>query len=81
MKILKRAIQRNFEVNDGYYTDSELLQLINENIVSRIVEDNLHSYYCVFTNKVKEVKVKLDEYGYYVNVAVLKDGTEIIVVL
>ena len=31
--------------------------------------------------EVKEVKVKLDEYGYYVNVAVLKDGTEIFVEL
>lgn len=81
MKILKRAVQRNFVVNEGYYTDSDLLQLINANVVSRIGGNDLHSYYCVFTNKVKEVKVKLDEYGYYVNVAVLKDGTEIFVEL
>lgn len=82
MKILKKAEQKNFLVNRAYYTDNELENLFNNGYLFFItVDDSDNKDYRISQQHIKEIKVILDEYGFYTNVAVLNIGTEIYVEL
>lgn len=74
MKIRKKATQKNFVVNTWYYTDFEIntLKYIDgvEYLDGRLV---------VFAEYADEIKVVLDEGGFYTTVVVMKTGEAIFV--
>lgn len=75
MKIAKRATQKNFEVNEYFYTEKQLSALyINEEITK--IEGV--PGYRVYADWCKEVKVVLTD-GFYTTVVVTNEGTEIYV--
>ena len=76
MKIRKRAEQKNFIVNMYYYTESNLTELLNRGII----EDFGRSYH-LFAEYCDELKVILDEFGFYTTVAVLKTGEQVYVTI
>ena len=76
MKIRKRAIQKNFPVNSWYYSDYDYSAMTRidgvEYLGDRIV---------VYSHYVDEIKVVVDEMGFYTNVVVMKTGEKIFVEL
>ena len=76
MKIRKRAEQKNFRVNAYYYrqydlvrlTDIEGIEYLNGNIV-------------VYAEYVKDLKVVLDNYGFYTNVVDMITGERVYIEL
>lgn len=74
MKILKKAVQKNVMVETSYYTEAQMNEMFAEGKVFKIDEDDV---YRVYTEHCSELKVELDKYGYYVTVAVMKDGSKI----
>lgn len=81
MKPLKKASQRNAEVNRGYYTDEEYWNLKLFSGVSTLKEatglDFAGEELRVFFEDCKEIKVVLDENGHYTNAAVLNNGLSV----
>ena len=76
MKILKKAKQKNFVVNEMYYTDNELQELQRIKLIycnTNFFSGKLR----VFHDDIKEVKVVLSPQGFYTNVAITKDGTPV----
>ena len=76
MKIRKKAIQKNFVVNRYYYRDQDYCRLSGYEGV-----DYLDGTLVVFSSYATDVKVILDEYGYYTTVAVLVTGEQIYIEL
>ena len=86
MKILKKAKQRNFLLDNNYYNELDIKYLLihgdvqrldfTENCENMFKNDflDMNEEYIIFADDVKEVKVILDEYGYYRNCVVLKNG-------
>lgn len=76
MKIRKRAEQKNFRVNKYYYNDVDYMCLLKIDGVGTIGGSIV-----VFSEGATDVKVVLDEYGYYTTVAVMKTGEQIYIEL
>lgn len=88
MKILKRAEQHNVILNKDYYIPSEINEMLSARQVFYLTKDFKECYeelqswelqekeLRIFTEDLKEIKVKLDDYGYYKNVAVDHNGKE-----
>lgn len=75
MKIAKRATQKNFEVNEYFYTEAQLSTLyVNEEItkIEGVPGYRVYAEYC------KEIKVVLVD-GFYTTVVVTNTGEEIYV--
>ena len=96
MKIRKNSEVRNFEVNRWYFTDKEVLELLNNGIceifTSNYFEQITDYEYInimsddytvrIFASDCEEVKVIYSkEYNNYINVVVTKDGKIIPVIL
>lgn len=74
MKIAKRAEQKNFIVNFGCYNGKEQKELIASGKLFKI-DDN--DSWRISTSELKEVKVVLDEYGFYETVGIDNEGNTI----
>lgn len=93
MKVLKRANQKNVLLNRDAYTCDQVNELLESNTVFYFgnYSDEFYEkvdYYefrrtefRVFLNEDDRLEVKLDEYGYYENVLIRKDGTTLHIVL
>lgn len=84
MKPLKRASQKNVQVNKDCYTAdiADLLEIpgiFDLSSASGVSADE--GDYRVSLAHVKDLKVMLDEYGYYNTVAVMESGEIIVVTL
>lgn len=84
MKPLKRASQKNVQVNKDCYTAdiADLLEIegiFDLSNVSGVSADE--GDYRVSLAHVKDLKVVLDEYGYYNTVAVMESGETVFVTL
>lgn len=69
MKIRKRAEQKNFRVNAYYYTEYDLVRLTDIEGI-----EYLNGTMVAYAEYVKDVKVVLDEYGFYTNVVDMISG-------
>lgn len=80
MKILKKAEQKNFTVNTDYYHNTDLNDLFKENAIDTL--DICGDFkYVVYAANAKDIKVFLDEYGYYTNVFITKQDKMIYISL
>ena len=91
MKVVNKAAQKNVILNEDYYTIHEILYMLTNKEICWF-DDNGNQHYdwqsiknnpvrfTVFLEKGNELKVGLDEYGYYTNVLV-KNGKEYFVIL
>ena len=81
MKPLKKAAQKNVQVNkDCYIADLlEITGVFELSNVSGISADE--GDYRVSLAHVKDLKVVLDDYGYYTTVAVMESGETVFVSL
>lgn len=83
MKPVKRAEQKNVAVARDYYTAEQYADLekiygiADISLLTNEKEKNLR----VFLHRVKDLKVVLDEYGNYANVAVMVTGERIFIEL
>lgn len=71
MKIRKRAEQKNFIVNIDYYNDQAMKELITKRNLFKVDENDS---WRISANELKEIKICLDEYGYYETVGIDSDG-------
>lgn len=85
MKPLKKANQRNAELNKDYYTRTDLEKMLSNHEVFFFNEGYSMSYNTqnpeeeelrVDLFKMKEIKVILDPYGYYTTVCVDNEGRQ-----
>lgn len=89
MRPLKKANQKNLIIAKEYYTEHELMKMLENNEIWYLDDDMNFRCDCnilnipnqIFRiniedleNAIKEIKVVLNEYGYYENVAVTKNG-------
>ena len=95
MKIRKNAEQRNFIVNKDIYTLNELVELcklgyivcystdsFNEKKIDSILDIYGGDIFRIYASDCTNVKVIYNsKYGWYENVVVVKDGTQISIVL
>ena len=84
MKPLKKAAQKNVQVNKECYTAeiADLLEIpgiFDLSGISCVSADE--RYYRVALSRVKDLKVILDDYGYYTTVAVMESGETVFVTL
>ena len=92
MKILKKAQQKNIEVNTDFYNIYEVNKLLDRklffyldnefnecyyNVTDREYFENVYTYR-IFTSKLKELKVVLED-GYYTTIAITNDDEKIYV--
>ena len=75
MKILKRAEQTNFIVNEDFYTRHELEEMVH---LGTIVIFFYDCDYRIYACDCKEVKVICHE-GFYTNVAITNSGEQIFI--
>lgn len=71
MKILKRAVQKNFIVDTCFYTREEIIALANNGTIMQLDGDK---DYRIFTSYCKEVKFICDYEGFYQPVIVTNKG-------
>lgn len=71
MKIAKRAEQKNFIVNFEYYNSNEQKNLIANKKLFKVDE---YDSWRISSSELKEVKIVLDEDGFYETVGITKDG-------
>lgn len=71
MKILKRAVQKNFIVDTCFYTGEEVNELVSKGTISQLDDDK---NYRIFTSDCKEVKFICDYDGFYQPVVVTNNG-------
>lgn len=76
MKIRKRAEQKNFRVNSYYYRQYDLVRLTDIEGI-----EYLNGSIVVYSEYVKEVKVVLDNYGFYTNVVDMVTGERVYIEL
>lgn len=83
MKPLKKAAQKNVSIFRDVYTDEQYYALKDVFGVFDIkdVYENAASELRVSLDEFKDLKVVLDGYGYYTNVAVMKSGETVFVTL
>ena len=73
MKVLKKADQKNVTLNTNYYTESQIDEMVKNLEICKFDTDKPITYR-IFLSEVKELKVVLDDYRFYTNVAVGKNG-------
>ena len=92
MKILKKAQQKNIEVNTDFYNIYEVNKLLDRKLIFYLDNEFNECYnnvtdieyfenvytYRIFTSKLKELKVVLED-GYYTTIAITNDGEKIYV--
>ena len=94
MKILKKAQQKNIEVNTDFYNVYQINEMLDRKLIFYLDEelnqkhDNVSSFdlyegkytYRIFTSNLKELKVVSDN-GYYTTIAITNDGEKIYIKL
>lgn len=79
MRIRKTAEQKNFRVDEQFYTSRELKRLSESGDIYSMY---MGQYYVVFADNASEIKVVYDEScGMYTTVVVLKTGKQIYVAI
>ena len=92
MKILKKAQQKNIEVNIDFYNINEVNKLLDRKLIFYLDNEYNECYnnvteieyfenvqtYRIFTSKLKELKVVLED-GYYITIAITNDDEKIYV--
>lgn len=76
MKPLKKAKQQNVALNKEYYTEAEIANMLNNLEIEYLSEtfDPEQKRPVIYTEDIKDLKIVLDEYGYYTTVAVKENG-------
>jgi len=76
-KIQKTAVQKNFSVDKNFYTETDLIEMENAKIIVSEKQAPFNNSdsdgYKIFADDCAEVKVILNEYGYYQTVVVTHD--------
>ena len=94
MKILKKAQQKNIEVNTDFYNVYQINEMLDRKLIFYLDEelnqkhDNISSFalfegeytFRIFTNNLKELKVVSDD-GYYTTIAITNEGEKLYVKL
>ena len=94
MKILKKAQQKNIEVNTDFYNVYQINEMLDRKLIFYIDEefnekyDNISSFdlfegeytFRIFTSNLKELKVVSDD-GYYTTIAITNEGEKLYVKL
>lgn len=85
MKILKKAEQQNVKLNTYYYNRKDIDKLKSLGIVTDLKEMFTDVFakeeLVIFTEQLEEIKVVLDEFGSYTNIAITKDDRRIFIEL
>lgn len=76
MKIRKRAEQKNFRVSTYYYRQCDLVRLTDIEGI-----EYLNGTIVVYAEYVKDIKVVLDNYGFYTNVVDMITGQRVYIEL
>lgn len=83
MKTLKKAEQRNVILKKDYYTIYQLNDMLKKDYIFTLEKNiNINDIYTndidirISLHYAKEIKVVLDNYGYYKNVVVMEDGCQ-----
>ena len=94
MKILKKASQKNVEINTDFYNVYQINEMLDRKLIFYLDEelnqkhDNISSFdlfegeytFRIFTSNLKELKVVSDG-GYYTTVAITNDGEKLYIKL
>ena len=94
MKILKKASQKNIEINTDFYNVYQINEMLDRKLIFYLDEefnekyDNISSFdlfegeytFRIFTSNLKELKVVLDD-GYYTTIAITNEGEKLYVKL
>ena len=94
MKILKKAQQKNIEVNTDFYNVYQINEMLDRRLIFYLDEefnekyDNISSFdlfegeytFRIFTSNLKELKVVSDD-GYYTTIAITNEGEKLYVKL
>lgn len=72
MKTLKKAEQRNVVLKKDYYNEKQLNDILQKDYIFKLKYDNDNIR--ISLHYAKEIKVVLDNYGYYKTVVVMNDG-------
>lgn len=72
MKTLKKAEQRNVILKKDYYNEKQLNDILQKDYIFKLKYDNDNIR--ISLHYAKEIKVVLDNYGYYKTVVVMNDG-------
>lgn len=78
MRILKKAEQKNIILNKDYYNKREISEMLTNLEIFQL--DGTIEEYRISTSNLKELKVALED-GFYINIAVGKNGKEYKVIL
>lgn len=84
MKPVKKAQQKNVIIDREFYTDKQYWALENIDGIFNINVfdgDDSDNKLRISTSHIKDLKVVLNEYGYYCTVAIMNSGETIHVVL
>lgn len=78
MKPLKKAKQQNVALNIAYYTKLEIDNMLNNLEIEYLPEhfDLEQKIPVIYMEDIKDLKVVLDEYGYYTTVAIKENGKQ-----
>ena len=79
MKTLKKAEQRNVILKKDYYNERQLNDILQKEYAFTLKYDN--SNIRISLHYAKEIKVILDNYGYYKTVVVMNDGSHYYITL
>ena len=94
MKILKKAQQKNIEINTDFYNVYQINEMLDRKLIFYLDEefnekyDNISSFdlfegkftFRIFTSNLKELKVVSDD-GYYAIIAITNDGEKLFIKL
>ena len=94
MKILKKANQKNVEINTDFYNVYQINEMLDRKLIFYLDNelnekyDNISSFdlyegeytFRIFTSNLKELKVVSDG-GYYTTIAITNDGEKIYIKL
>ena len=94
MKILKKAQQKNVEINTDFYNVYQINEMLDRKLIFYLDEefnekyDNISSFdlfegeytFRIFASNLKELKVVLDG-GYYTTIAITNEGEKLYVKL
>lgn len=79
MKTIKKAEQRNVILKKDYYNKKQLNDILQKEYAFTLKYDNGNIR--ISLHYAKEIKVILDDYGYYKNVVVMNDGSQYYITL
>ena len=94
MKILKKAQQKNVEINIDFYNVYQINEMLDRKLIFYLDNelnekyDDISSFdlfegiytFRIFTNKLKELKVASDD-GYYTTIAITNEGEKLYIKL